>query len=96
MYEKDYLWHVATCSYKNGKYLASIIDDDEIIEETKTIPTGFNEKKVTSKTQNFYILLLFLSIAILLLIAVGIYRYLIKYKSKKKNIYYHFMSQITN
>ena len=43
---------------KNGKYLASIIDDsvitcDEIIdaegklfdEETKTVPTKFNEKK---------------------------------------------------
>ena len=37
------------CS-ENGKYLASIMDDsvitcDEIIEETKTVPTNFNEKK---------------------------------------------------
>ena len=28
-------------------------------DETKTIPTIFNEKKVTCKTQNFYILLAF-------------------------------------
>ena len=38
---------------ENGKYLESIIDDDavitwdEIIEETKTVPTNFNEKKAT-------------------------------------------------
>ena len=38
---------------------------DEVIEsygeetETKTIPTTFNEKKVTCKTQNIYILLHF-------------------------------------
>ena len=51
----------ATCNYEHGKYLASIMDDlaipcDEIIEsyneEIKTIPTNFNEKKVTCKTQN--------------------------------------------
>ena len=40
----------ATCSCKNGKYLPSIIDGsvitcDEIIEETKTVQTSFNEKK---------------------------------------------------
>ena len=58
MCEKDYIWNHATCSCKNGKYLASIIDDsvitcDKIIDaqgksydkETKTIPTNFNEKK---------------------------------------------------
>ena len=49
--EKDYIWNPATCSCKNIKYLASIIDNsvimcDEIIEETKTVPTNFNEKKV--------------------------------------------------
>ena len=38
-----------TYSCENGKYLASIIDNsviacDETIEETKTIPTNFNEK----------------------------------------------------
>ena len=45
--EKDYICNPSTCSCKNGKYLAGIIDDsvitcDEIIE--KTIPTNFNEK----------------------------------------------------
>ena len=41
-------------------------------EETKTIPTNFNEKKAICKTQNMYILLAFLSITIVLLIAVSI------------------------
>ena len=46
-HEKDYIWNPATCSCKNGKYLASIIDDsvitcDEIINTTKTISTHFN------------------------------------------------------
>ena len=63
---------------------------DEVIEsyneETKTIPTNFNEKKATCKTQNFYILLAFLLITIALLIAVCIYCYLIKYRTKQKNI----------
>ena len=58
IYEKDYIWNPATCSCKNGKYLASIIAKsvitcDEIIdaeaktydEETKTVTTNFNEKK---------------------------------------------------
>ena len=65
----------------------SVITCDEIIDaeaksyskETKTIPTTFNEKKVTCKTQNFYILLVFLLITIALLITVSIYCYLIKY-----------------
>ena len=81
--EKDYIWNPATCSCKNGKYLASIIDNsvimcDEIIdaegksynEETKTFTTNFNEKEATFKTQNFCILLVFLLISIALLIAV--------------------------
>ena len=42
-------------------------------EEIKTISTNFNEKKVTWKTQNFYIFLAFL------LIAVSIYFYMTKY-----------------
>ena len=54
----------------------SEIMSDEIIEsydeETRTIPTNFNEQKATCETQNFYILLV-------LLIAVSIYCYLIKY-----------------
>ena len=42
-------WNPATCSCENGKYLASIIHGsvvtcDEVIAETKTIPTNFNEK----------------------------------------------------
>ena len=60
----------------------SAITCDEIIEsykETKAISTNFNEKKATCKTQNFYILLAFLSITIALLIVVIIYCYLIKY-----------------
>ena len=89
--EKDCIWNPTTYSYGNGKYLASIMDDspitcDEIIEsyyeETKTIPTNFNEKKATCKMQNLYILLVFSLIIIALLIAVSIYCYLIKYKAK--------------
>ena len=49
------------------------------IEKTKTVPTNFNEKNITCKTQNFYILLAFLVISIVLMIAVSIYCYLIKY-----------------
>ena len=41
-------------------------------KEIKTIPTDFNEKKVTYKTQ----------ITIALLIAVRIYGYMIKYQTK--------------
>ena len=56
--EKDYIWNPATCRCENGKYLASIIGEslnmlDEIIEERKTVPTNFNERKATYKTQNF-------------------------------------------
>ena len=48
--ESDYVWNLATCNCKNGKYLASIVDDlvitcDEIIEsynvEIKTNLTKF-------------------------------------------------------
>ena len=58
MCKKDYIWNPVTCSCNNGKYLASIIDGpritcDEVIEavarsyneETKWIPTNFNETK---------------------------------------------------
>ena len=55
----------------------SAIMYDEIIEsydkETKTIPTNFNEKKATYKTQNLYILLAFLLITTVLFIVVSIY-----------------------
>ena len=60
----------------------SAITCDEIIEsydETKTIPTNFNEEKTTCKTQKFYILLALLLIPIAFLIDVCIYCYFIKY-----------------
>ena len=69
------MWSPAPCSCEGRKYLASIMDDsaimcDEIIEsydqETKTIPTSFNEKRATCKIKNIYILLAFLLITIVL------------------------------
>ena len=60
-------------------------------KETKAIP-----KNKIYETKSFYILLDFLLITTALLIAVSIYGYLIKYKSKEKNNYYHFTSQIMN
>ena len=68
--ENDYIWNPVTCNYKNGKYLASIIDNlvimcDEIIDaepklydqETKTVTTSFNKKKqpVKHKISIFYL-----------------------------------------
>ena len=67
--EKDYVWNPSKCICENGKYLASIMDDstiicDEVIksyeEKISTIPTSFNEKKVTCKMQDFYVLCVFL------------------------------------
>ena len=55
-------------------------------EETKTVPTNFNEKNITCKAQNFYILLAFSIITIAILIAVSIYCYLIKYRKKQKHL----------
>ena len=48
---KDCIWNPDACICENDKYLASIIYNsvtacDEIIEETKTVPTNLNEKKV--------------------------------------------------
>ena len=61
----------------------SVIMCDEIIEsydkETKTVPTNFNEKNITCRTPNFYILLAFLLITMVLLIVISIYSYQIKY-----------------
>ena len=91
--EKYYIWNPGTCNCENGKYLASIMDDlaircDDDIEsyeeEEKTIPTSFNEKKTTYKSQNFYISLAFSLVTIALLIAVSIYCYLIQYRIKQK------------
>ena len=64
----------------NADSKQSLTDD----YETSTIPTNFNEKKATCKTQNFYILLAVLLIIIALLIAVSIYCYLIKYLTRQK------------
>ena len=87
--KKDYIWNPSTCSGENGKCLASIMDDsvitcDEIIEETKTVPTNFNEKKQPVKHRIF--ILHFLLISIALLIAVSTCCYLIKYKIKQKHL----------
>ena len=89
--EKDYVWNSATCNCENGKYLACIIDGsgiiyDEIIDVKET---NLNEKYITCKTQNFYILLAFLLIIIALLITVSIYCYLIKYQAKNVLPFYN-------
>ena len=67
-----------------------VITCDEVLEkyeeEIKTIPTNFNEKNITYKTQSFYVLLTFLLITITLLIAVSLYCYLIKYRAKQKHL----------
>ena len=69
MYVKGLYFSPATCSCKNGKYLASIMDDsaitcDEVIvsynEKAKPITTKLDEMKATCKMQNFYVLLAFL------------------------------------
>ena len=51
-------------------------------EETKTVPTNFNEKTITCKTQKLSILLASLIITIAFLIARSIYCYLIKCRAK--------------
>ena len=86
--KKDHIWNPATCSCKNRKYLASIIDDsvimcDEIIDmdagsklcdkETKTL-----RKYTIYESKSFFILLASLLIIIAYLRAVSIYCYLIK------------------
>ena len=97
--EKDYIWNNATCSCKNGKYLASIIEDsgiacDEVIEETKTILTNFNEKNIICETKSFCILLTYLIITVALLIVVSIYLYLKKYKAKQKDLLPYYVTNI--
>ena len=59
--------------------LLSVIKLQSHTTKIKTIPTNFNERKATCKTQSFYILLAFLLITVALLIAVI---YLIKYQLK--------------
>ena len=62
-------------------------------EETKTVPTNFNEKYITCKIKNLFILFVFLLITIALLLAVSIYCYLIQYRAKEK---YFFSFNVTN
>ena len=80
--KKCYLWNHATCSCKNEKYLASIMNDSAIMSDE--IIELFD--KAAWKTQNIYILLVFLLIIMSLLIAVSIYCYLIKYQSLQKQL----------
>ena len=61
----------------------SVIKCDEIIDVEQT---NFNENNLTCKTQNFYVLLVFLLITIALFIAVSTYSYLIKYRAKQKHL----------
>ena len=82
--QKVYLWNRATCSWENGKYLGSIIDNsavicDEIIEETKYFPTKIVLTKNTST--NIYILLSFL-----LTVIANCWHLSDKTSSKKKHL----------
>ena len=70
MCEKKNVWNPATCICKNGKYLASIVDDSAIIcveviesrdEEMKTIPTNFNEKKATCNAKKLSFTFIFIN-----------------------------------
>ena len=54
-----------------SKYCDSVITCNEIIGETKPIPTNFIEKKSACKTQNLSILLILLLITITLLIVLS-------------------------
>ena len=75
MCKKNYTWNYATCSFENGKYLRSIIDNsvitcDKIIEETKNFPTKSSSTKTVptnSSSANFSILLAFSLFTIALL-----------------------------
>ena len=65
VFEKGYNWNPATCNDENGKHLASIMDDsaimcDKIIESHHN-ETNFNEKRGTSKMQNFCFTYIFIN-----------------------------------
>ena len=57
---KRLICNPATCSFENGKYLASVIEDsvitsDKILEETETVATNFNLKIAICETKkNLY------------------------------------------
>ena len=82
MYVKKIMFRILVNDLWKWKFLASIMYDsmitcDEVIksydEETKIISTNFNEKKVTFKTQSFYVSIAFLLMTMALLIAVRIW-----------------------
>ena len=90
------MWNPPTCSCKNGKYLANIMDDlvimcYKIIDAATEAKSGGETKnilkiKLMKQKVSLFILLTFSSIKIALLAAVSIYCYLIKYKSKQKHL----------
>ena len=82
IYVKKIIFGYATCSFESGKYLVNIIEDS--LKYDKDVKTNFNEKNITCKIQNVYLLLAFLLITIAILIVVSIYRYLIQYRAKNK------------
>ena len=62
VHRKNYIWNPDTYSCEKSKYVGSTIDDsmitsDKIMEETRTVPTSFDEKKFqyfTCLFINFY------------------------------------------
>ena len=75
--EKYYIRNPATCSYENGKYLASIIDDSRdyvrwSYRRSKNYSNKFSSEKSAWKRQNLYILIAFLLITIAFLKAVSV------------------------
>ena len=55
-------------------------------EKIKTIPTNFNEKKVTCKTQNFYILLVFLLVTITFVTILSLLYWICDNQKRPKNL----------
>ena len=58
MCKEDYIWNPATCSCQNESIIdKSVTMCDKTMEETKTVPTYFNEKKkpVKQKVSIFYL-----------------------------------------
>ena len=74
----------------------SVIIRNQIIEETKTVPTNSNEGQVTCKTQNLYILFAFSLITITLLICIHCLYLLLPDKISSKTKTFITISQITN
>ena len=83
-YVKENIFRIVLQAVVNMKNDSATMYDKTIDAEAKS------NKKTTSKIQNFYILLAFLLFTFIFLITVSIYCYLIKYRAKKKNIFYYF------